>query len=245
MAMWNPWRGCHRHSEGCKYCYIHKGDFKRGVDTNNIVKTDNFYAPVAKNKSGSYKIKSGQTVYLCFSTDFLLEDADQWRAECWQMIGKRSDLHFLFLTKRIERFMDCIPEDWNEGYENVTVGCTVENQDRADHRLSIFRELPIQHKNIICQPMIERIDLAPYLENIELVVVGGESDKNARPLDYAWVLDIREQCISHNVSFEFRQCGTHFIKDGKMYTMNVRDLCTQAKKADINWIPMRSKTRNM
>ncbi len=88
--------------------------------------------------------------------------------------------------------------------------------------------------------MIERIDLAPYLENIELAVVGGESDKNARPLDYAWVLDIREQCISHNVSFEFRQCGTHFIKDGKMYTMHVRDLCTQAKKADINWIPMRS-----
>lgn len=30
MAMWNPWRGCHKHSEGCKYCYIHKGDFKRG-----------------------------------------------------------------------------------------------------------------------------------------------------------------------------------------------------------------------
>ena len=50
MAMWNPWRGCHKHSEGCRYCYIHKGDFKRGIDTNNIVKTDNFYAPIAKNK---------------------------------------------------------------------------------------------------------------------------------------------------------------------------------------------------
>lgn len=42
MAMWNPWRGCHKHSDGCKYCYIHKGDLKRGIDTNNIVKTDNF-----------------------------------------------------------------------------------------------------------------------------------------------------------------------------------------------------------
>ena len=56
MAMWNPWRGCRKHSEGCRYCYIHKGDFKRGIDTNNIVKTDNFYAPIAKNKSGAYKI---------------------------------------------------------------------------------------------------------------------------------------------------------------------------------------------
>ncbi len=40
-----------------------------GIDANNIVKTNNFYAPVAKNKSGEYKIKSGQIVYLCFSTD--------------------------------------------------------------------------------------------------------------------------------------------------------------------------------
>lgn len=235
MAMWNPWRGCRRHSEGCKYCYIHKGDHKRNIDTSNIVKTENFYAPIAKNKSGAYKIKSGQLVYLCFSTDFLIEDADEWRPECWQMIRERSDLHFLFLTKRIERFMDCIPEDWNDGYDNVSVGCTVENQDRADYRLSIFNELPIKHKNIVCQPLIEKINIAPYLDNVDLVVVGGESDKNARPLDYAWVLDIREQCVARNVHFEFRQCGTHFIKDGKIYTLATRELCSQAKKANINY----------
>lgn len=234
MAMWNPWRGCRRYSEGCRYCYIHKGDSRRGVDTNHIVKTDNFCTPVMKNKSGTYKMKSGQTVYLCFSTDFLIEDADGWRPECWKMMRERQDLNFLFLTKRIHRFMDCIPEDWGEGYDNVTVGCTVENQDRADDRLSIFRELPIRHKNIICQPLIGAIDLAPYLKEVELVVVGGESDKNARPLDYAWVLSIREQCMARHVHFEFRQCGTHFIKDGRSYTLSVRDLCSQAKKAGID-----------
>ena len=42
MAMWNPWRGCKKCSEGCLHCYIHKGDTKRGVDTNNIVKTKDF-----------------------------------------------------------------------------------------------------------------------------------------------------------------------------------------------------------
>lgn len=235
MAMWNPWRGCHRHSEGCRFCYIHKGGLKRGIDTDNIVKADNFYAPVARNKSGEYKIKSGQTVYLCFSTDFLIEDADEWRSECWQMMRERSDLHFLFLTKRIERFMDCIPEDWNDGYDNVTVGCTVENQDRADYRLSIFNELPIKHKNIVCQPLIGEINLSAYLDQVELVVVGGESDRNARPLNYGWVLSIREQCVARNVHFEFRQCGTHFIKDGKNYTLSTRDLCSQARKAGINY----------
>ncbi|MGL4772191.1 MAG: DUF5131 family protein [Clostridium sp.] len=234
MAMWNPWRGCHKHSEGCKYCYIHKGDFKRGVDTNNIVKTDNFYAPITKNKKGEYKIKSGQTVYLCFSTDFLIEEADEWRKECFEMIKERSDLNFIFLTKRIERFKECIPHDWGNGYDNVTVGCTIENQDRADFRLKIFSALPIKHKNIICQPLIEEINIEKYLDDVELVLVGGESDKNARPLDYNWVLSIREQCITKKVSFEFRQCGTHFIKDGKAYIIPVKDLCNQAKKANIN-----------
>jgi len=32
MAMWNPWRGCRKYSEGCLHCYIHKGDAKRGVN---------------------------------------------------------------------------------------------------------------------------------------------------------------------------------------------------------------------
>ena len=151
------------------------------------------------------------------------------------MIRERADLQFLFLTNRSERFMNCLPEDWGSGYDNVIVGCTVENQDRADYRLPIFNSLPIKHKNIICQPLIDKIDLSAYLDNIELVVVGGESDRNARPLDYEWVLAIREQCIAHKVHFEFRQCGTHFIKDGKNYTLSVRDLCSQARKANIDY----------
>ncbi len=235
MAMWNPWRGCHRCSEGCTYCYIHRGDAKRGVDTALIEKTDAFAAPVRKLKSGDYKMKPGQTVFLCFSSDFLLEDADPWRGECWDMIRERQDLHFLFLTKRIERFMACIPADWGDGYDHITVGCTVENQTRADERLKIFRDLPIKHKNIILQPMLEDVDISPYLSgDIELVVVGGESGRDARPLDYAWVLHVRQQCIEHGVHFQFRQCGTHFIKDGKQYTLPVHQLIKQAKAAGID-----------
>ena len=233
MAMWNPWRGCHRYSEECKFCYIHKGDAKRGVDTGRIVKTDGFYAPVERKKNGEYKIKSGP-VYLGFSTDFLLPEADCWRGECWDMIRQRQDCTFLFLTKRIERFMDCVPADWGKGWNNVVVGCTVENQYRADERLAIFSQLPIRHKNIVCQPMISAIDLEQYLDGVELVVAGGESDRFARPMYYDWVLDLREQCIRKSVSFEFRQCGTHFIKDGREYTLQKKDLCAQARKANIN-----------
>ena len=174
-------------------------------------------------------------VYLCFSTDFLIEEADEWRKECWQMMKERQDCTFLFLTKRIDRFMKCIPDDWGDGYENVVVCCTVENQINADYKLQIFSRLPIKHKCITAQPLLERIDIEKHLDDIELVVVGGESDRNARPLDYSWVLNIREQCIRKNVSFEFRQCGTHFIKDSKEYKLQTKDLCSQARKAGINF----------
>ena len=81
----------------------------------------------------------------------------------------------------------------------------------------------------------QKIDIEKYLDDIVLVVVGGESDINARPFNYDWALSIREQCIRKNVNFEFRQCGTYTIKDGKQYKIQTKDLCKQAKLANINY----------
>lgn len=103
-----------------------------------------------------------------------------------RMLGydkRATRLYFSFLTKRIDRFADCVPADWGNGYENVVVCCTVENQKNADKRLSLFESLPIKHKCITAQPLLEKIHIEPYLDDVELVVVGGESDKFARPFD--------------------------------------------------------------
>ncbi len=234
MAIWNPWRGCIKCSEGCLHCYIHKGDYKHGINTSEIVKTKDFYKPIEKLKNGNYKMKSG-LVYLCFQSDFLIKEADKWRDECFKMIKERQDCKFLFLTKRIERFKEIIPDDWNDGYDNVIVCCTVENQKNADYKLSIFKDLPIKHKCITMQPLLEKVNIEKYLDDIELVLVGGEQDYNARVLDYDWVLDIRKQCIKHNVTFEFRQCGTYTIKDGKTYKIETHNLTKQARLANINY----------
>jgi protein gp37 len=110
----------------------------------------------------------------------------------------------------------------------------VENQAESYRRLPLFDTLPIVHKNIIIQPMLEKMNIERHLGDVELVVVGGESDRNARPLDYAWVLDVREQCLRQGVKFEFRQCGSNFVKDGKLYQLPVRQLMSQARKANIN-----------
>ena len=78
---------------------------------------------------------------------------------------RRSDLDFLIVTKRIDRFNIALPKDWGSGYDNVEICCTVENQDRADYRLPIFLKLPIKKKSIICEPLLSEIDLNKYLSN--------------------------------------------------------------------------------
>ena len=175
--MWNLWHGCHKFSEGCRYCYVYRGDAKRNVDSSVVVKTKNFDLPVRTNKNGSFKIPSGTLVYTCFTSDFFVEDADAWRTEAWEMIRQRSDLHFLMITKRINRVMECLPVDWKDGYDNVTICCTVENQLCADNRLPVYRAIPIKHKIIICEPLLEEISLDAYNigEWVEQVVAGGES----------------------------------------------------------------------
>ena len=78
--------------------------------------------------------------------------------EVWKMIRERGDLHFVIITKRIHRFQVGLPKDWGEGYDNVTICCTCENQNRADYRLPIFLNLPIRHRTLIHEPMLERIE---------------------------------------------------------------------------------------
>lgn len=105
-------------------------------------KNADFDLPIRKKRDGKWKIPSGRIVFTCFTSDFLLSDADPWREDCWDMIRQRSDCYFYFFTKRIDRLEKCLPSDWGSGYENVIIGCTVENQEMADYRLPIFLSLP-------------------------------------------------------------------------------------------------------
>lgn len=234
--MWNLWHGCHKLSPGCKHCYVYRGDARRSIDSNLVTQTKNFDLPVRKKRNGEYKVPSGTLLYTCFTSDFFLEDADPWRAEAWKMISLRKDLQFMIITKRIDRFMETIPDDWGEGYDHVTICCTIENQDRAIYRLPIYKKAPIKHKILICEPLLERIDLDLYDIGswIEQVVVGGESGNEARPCNFDWILELSNVCMKNNVSFWFKQTGAKFIKDGKLYLIKRQLQHSQARKAGIN-----------
>ena len=147
--MWNLWHGCHKKSEGCQHCYVYRRDAEFGKDSNVVTKTASFNLPIRRDRSGNWKVPSGTLMWTCFTSDFFIEEADAWREEAWLMISRRTDLHFYMVTKRPERILQCLPEDWGNGYENVTICCTMENQRRTGERLPIFRELPISHKAIM------------------------------------------------------------------------------------------------
>ena len=238
MPMWNPWHGCHKISAGCKHCYVYREDaaFGASVPSSEVRRTSSFNLPLKRDRKKNWKYPAGTEFALCFTSDLLIEEADEWREEIWEIIRRRRDCTFFFFTKRIERLAECLPADWDEGYDHVAIGCTVENQACADVRLPIFLSLPIKHRLVIVAPMLEKIDLRKYLDpqRIEEVSVGGESGKYARPLDFDWVLDMQAQCAEARVPFCFHQTGSYLVKDGRQYHIPREHQHSQARKAGLN-----------
>lgn len=240
MAIWNPWHGCHKISPGCANCYVYRRDESIGKDASVVTKTGDYDLPLNKNRQGQYKLTAADgIVYTCMTSDFFLEDADEWRQGCWDMIRERTDLQFYIITKRIDRFTQCIPPDWGDGWDHVTICSTCENQDRTDYRLPILLSLPIKHREVICEPMLGEINMEKYLQTglIDHISCGGESGDRARPCDFRWIQEVRRECIRCGVPFTFRQTGAVFIKDGKVYHIDRKLQLSRAKKSGYSYIP--------
>lgn len=238
MPVWNPWHGCNKISAGCLNCYVYRRDEEFGKDSSLVTQTSSFDLPLKKNRKGEYKLQSEEgPVYTCMTSDFFLDKADFWRTQIWNMIKVRSDLDFYIITKRIERFPNCIPSDWGKGYDNVTICCTCENQERTDYRLPIFLQLPIKHREIIHEPMLEPVEIETYLKTglIEKVTCGGESGPDARLCDFTWILNTMNQCVKCEVPFYFKQTGSRLKKGKTVYQIERKDQMTQAAKAGVNY----------
>ena len=67
------------------------------------------------------------------------------------------------------------------------------------------------------EPLLGPIDLQPYLDGarrIDWVIAGGESGPAARPMEVAWVRELRDQCVTAGVPFHFKQWGTLGPREG-------------------------------
>ena len=140
---------------GCQNCYMYFLDRMRDQNGAEIYKTKSgFSYPLQKDRTGHYKIQSGEQIRVCMTSDFFLEEADPWRVEAWDIMRQRSDVVFFLLTKRPQRVRECLPPDWGSGWDNIFFNVTCENQRRADERIPILFDLPFKHKGIMCAPFI-------------------------------------------------------------------------------------------
>ena len=226
---YNCWHGCHKKSEGCLHCYVYRRDLSIGVDSNLIYKTRSFDLPVRKDRKGQYKYPDGTDFDLCFSSDFFIEEADEWRKEVLAMIRERKDCSFFCITKRPERIKECIP-DLKE-YKNLIIYCTMENQKRFEERAPIYLALDLVRKGIAIEPMLESVNISGYADLIDAVTVGGESGEDARLLDFEWVKAVRKQCLEHGIAFYFHQTGARIKVGGKIYNIPRNKQHSQARKA--------------
>lgn len=237
MAHWNPWHGCVKISSGCNHCYVYQKDAEYGKNAAKVRKTAKFDLPIQKKRGKEYKLAGETVVSVCVNSDFFLKGADARRQEAWAMMRQRPDLHFIIATKRMHRVAPSLPDDWGEGYENVTIFCSVESQSRADERLPLLLSLPAKHRGILAEPLLESLHIEKYLEGgrIEQLICGGEYGEGARVCDFAWVLELMNQCVQYEVPFHFQQTGSLFQKGERRYRIAEEEQKVQAARAGVDF----------
>jgi protein gp37 len=203
-ATWNPWMGCRKVSAGCKNCYAEKDALRYGKDFKSIVRSKTTF----RNPQKWWNLKVDSKIFTCSISDFFIEEADVWRKEAWEII-KNTPFTYLILTKRPERMLECLPDDWNEGYKNVWLGVSAENQEYADKRIPILLSIPSIVHFISIEPMLSKINLrfpkSKNPSNDVWVIVGGESGFHARSMDINWAMNIKDQCNDAGVAFFMKQ----------------------------------------
>jgi protein gp37 len=136
------------------------------------------------------------------------EVPNEWRMDLFTLIRRTPHLDWMLLTKRsmrmhawFERFPD--PE-WP--WPHVALGVTVESNIFHRH-VHWLQQTPAARRFVSCEPLLDRVDCAPWINGIDEVIVGGESGPHARGLAPDWIRAIRDQVTAARKTFVFKQWG--------------------------------------
>lgn len=228
---WNPVQGCHKISAGCKHCYMFAEKTRYGQDPNTVIRSKDatFYAPL--------KWEEPALIFTCSWSDWFIEDADQWRPEMWNVVRRTPQHTYQILTKRADRIANHLPPDWGDGWANVWLGVSIENEEMAEARLPHLLKAPAAVRFFSAEPLLGPLDLNFWLtsywdskifdpitkrqgswcENdsedtgLHWGIVGGESDgpygTNARGCNMEWIHSLIEQCGAADVPIFVKQLG--------------------------------------
>lgn len=219
---WNPARGCTRVSEGCKNCYMQRDAVVQGWDGFTVQRTSKLKYPIEVAK------KFSELPILMFTsslTDIFHEEIDSWRDEIWQVIKECAAinpmLHFQILTKRPQRILENLPSDWADGYPNVWVGVSVENQKAADERLPLLNQVPALIRFISAEPLLGKVKLTKAHGNFDWIIIGGETGNDTgayqyRQMKVQWAENLITNAYDQGINPFVKQLGTHLYKELKL-----------------------------
>jgi protein gp37 len=198
-STWNPLTGCTKISPGCKHCYAERMAKRlKAMGQPNYV--DGFklamHEHVLEKPLGW---KTPQVIFVNSMSDLFHKDVPLEFIQRTFNVMKQAH----FLTKRSERLLELSPQlEWAD---NIWMGVSVENADYI-FRIDDLRETQAKIKFLSVEPLIGPLPKL-NLKGIDWVIVGGESGPGARPLEQAWVTNVRDQCTKAKVLFFFKQWG--------------------------------------
>lgn len=205
-ATWNPVTGCTKVSPGCAHCYaetfaerfrgVAGHPYERGFDL--TIRRDRLEVPLTWKKARMIFVNSMSDL---FHPDIPLE----FIVQVFQTMERANWHTFQVLTKRPERALELAPRlPWPA---HIWMGVSVETQHFL-HRLDTLRDIPASIRFVSCEPLLGPLTSID-LTNIDWVIAGGESGPRARPMKPAWVRNLRDECVSKEIPFFFKQWGAH------------------------------------
>lgn len=201
---WNPVTGCTKISPGCKYCYAET--MTKRLTAMGVEKYKNGFKvrthPETLNLPFTWK--KPRIVFVNSMSDLFHPEVPlEFIQAVFAVMNKTPQHIYQVLTKRPDRVLHIAGLlNWSE---NIWLGTSVENEDFT-YRIGDLANSPAQTKFLSIEPLIGRIENVEF-PNIDWVIVGGESGKDARPLKAEWVKTIKDSCEQKLIPFFFKQWG--------------------------------------
>lgn len=216
---WNPLTGCTVVSEGCKHCWAQamakrlramgRPEYQNAVDEKGH--WTGVITLVSERLKEPYTWRRPQHVLVEYMGDLFHEAVpESYIRKVLEVMEETPQHTYQLLTKRPERMASALIQYSNGSpLGNVIVGCTVENQRRADERLSAMRALFVDGWRtwVSYEPALGPVNWMGW-DFLNQIVCGGESGKGARPMHPDWARATRGFCISNNIKFFFKQWGS-------------------------------------
>jgi protein gp37 len=209
----NPWWGCERVSPGCQHCYAEAfakrtGHAVWGKTAERRMFGDKHWAQPLHWNAAAEAAGVPAKVFCASMADVFEDrnDVDEARWDLFELVGRTPHLIWQLLTKRPQNVAAIAPVEWFDAWpSNVWLGTTVEDQQRADERIPVLREIPAAVRFLSCEPLLTDVNLP--LGAIDWVICGGESGPGHRPLNLDHARSLRDQCAAFVIPFFFKQVG--------------------------------------